>query len=128
MNRNNGAALTVIVVDDCRDIREMLRIVLEIRGYCVLEAENGQVAIELVKQKCPDLILMDLQMPVIDGLSATRILRECEEMWDVPIIAVSANPKDSHRRDALAAGCNEYVSKPIDFKHLGYLLSSLLAA
>ncbi|MGA9997706.1 MAG: response regulator [Pyrinomonadaceae bacterium] len=125
---DNGITITIIVVDDCEDIRDLLRTVLEMRGYSVLEAENGWAAIELAKRECPDLILMDLHMPVLDGLAATRRLRELDEICDVPIIAVSANPKDSHRDHAIAAGCNEYISKPIDFEHLDYLLSSLLAA
>jgi two-component system, cell cycle response regulator DivK len=128
MRENNGAALTIIVVDDCDDIRELLRVTLEMRGYLVLEAENGQVAVELAKQKCPDLILMDLNMPVLDGLAATRHLRELEEMCRVPIIAVSANSKDSHKADAFAAGCNEYLSKPVNFQELDHLLDNLLAA
>ena len=85
---------TIIVVDDCADIREMLRFMLERRGYLVLEAENGQAAVELAKQECPDLILMDLHMPVLDGLSATRLLRELDELCDVPIIAVSAHARE----------------------------------
>lgn len=125
---NNGDILTIIVVDDSSDIRLMMRITLEMRGYRVLEAENGQIAVELAKQKCPDLILMDLNMPVLDGLAATRVLRELKAMCRVPIIAVSANSKQSHKADALAAGCNEYLTKPVNFKELDHLLNSLLAA
>lgn len=128
MPDNNGDTLTIIVVDDSSDIRLMLRITLEMRGYRVLEAENGQVAVELAKRKCPDLILMDLNMPVLDGLAATRILRELEELCRVPIIAVSANTKESHQAAAFAAGCNEYMTKPVNFNELDNLLGSLLAA
>jgi two-component system, cell cycle response regulator DivK len=128
MLENDCVALTIIVVDDCEDIRMMLRVVLERRGYRVLEAENGRVAVELARRKCPDLILMDLDMPVLDGFAATRRLRELDELYRVPIIAVSANPKDAFQADALAAGCNEYISKPVDFDELGYLMNSLLAA
>lgn len=128
MRENNRECLIIIVVDDCEDIRLMLRFTLEMRGYCVLEAENGQVAVELVKQQCPDLILMDLDMPVLDGLAATRILRELEEMSDIPIIAVSANSKESYQTAACAAGCNEYLTKPVDFNELNHLLSRHLAA
>ena len=128
MRQSNRDGLIIIVVDDCDDIRSLLRVTLEMRGYLVLEAENGQVAVELAKQKCPDLILMDVNMPVLDGLAATRLLRELEEMCRVPIIAVSANSKDSHKADALAAGCNEYLTKPVNFKELDHLLISLLAA
>jgi CheY-like chemotaxis protein len=71
---------------------------------------------------------MDLDMPVLDGLAATRILRALAELCDVPIIAVSAHTIESHRADAFAAGCNEYLTKPVDFTRLDYLLNSLLAA
>jgi CheY-like chemotaxis protein len=113
-------------VDACADMRHMMGFVLKLRGYRVLEAEDGQAAIELAKQKCPDLILMDLQMPVHDGLSATRLLRRLDELCDAPVITVSSNSREGHLA-ALDAGCNEYLTKPIDFKRLDYLVSSLLA-
>jgi two-component system cell cycle response regulator DivK len=128
MHENNGDGLTIIVVEDCDDIRRMLRIKLQRRGYLVLEAENGQVAVELVKQKCPDLILMDLHMPVLDGLAATRILREHEELSQIPIIAISACPEENGQAQSRAAGCSGYLSKPVDFMVLDYLMTSLLAA
>jgi CheY-like chemotaxis protein len=128
MRENNGAGFTVIVVDDCEDIRLMLRVNLEYHGYLVLEAENGQVAIDLASLKCPNLILMDLNMPVLDGLVATRILRELKGMCDVPIIAISASPKEISQTAARAAGCNEYLSKPVNLKELDQMISSLLAA
>ena len=128
MCENNGVGLIIIVVDDCADIRLMLSIMLTLRGHRVLEAENGQVAIELAQCNCPDLILMDLYMPVLDGFAATRRLREIDELSHIPIIAVSANSNESHKADALAAGCNEYISKPINFEQLDHLLHSLLAA
>jgi two-component system, cell cycle response regulator DivK len=128
MPENNGTGPTVIVVDDCADIRELLRVVLEARGYHVLEAEDGRAAVELAKHKCPDLILMDLDMPVLDGLAATRLLRELAGLCDVPVIAVSAHTRETHRADAFAAGCNEYLTKPVDFAWLDHLLNSLLTA
>jgi CheY-like chemotaxis protein len=128
MLENNGVAPTVIVVDDCEDIRQVLRYVLEGRGCRVLEAENGLAAVELARRECPDLILMDLNMPVLDGLAATRLLRGLDGLCGVPVIAISAYPKESCQADAYAAGCNEYISKPVDFDELGYLLNSLLAA
>ena len=128
MLENNGVAPIVIVVDDCEDIRQVLRFTLEARGYRVLEAENGLAAVELAKRKCPDLILMDLNMPVLDGLAATRLLRQLDESCRVPIIAVSAYPIESCQADAFAAGCDEYISKPVDFEELNHLLNSLLAA
>ena len=124
----NSAALTVIIADDCVDIRLMLTIMLEIRGYRVLEAENGQVAVELARCHHPDLILMDLDMPILDGYTAACRIRQLDDVRHVPIIAVSASPKESHMPYALTAGCNDYISKPVDFKELDHLLSNLLAA
>lgn len=125
---NNGWTRTVIIVDDSADIREIFRVMLERHGFGVLEAVDGQAAVELARSKRPDLILMDINMPVLDGLEATRLLRRREGLFQVPIIAVSANPEESHRAAALAAGCNGYVTKPVDFARLGRLVNSLLAA
>lgn len=128
MPKDNGTGPVAIVVDDCADIREVLKCILEWRGYHVLEAEDGQAAVELARCKCPDLILMDLNMPVLDGLAATRIIREFAGPCAMTIVAVSANAIDTHRVAALAAGCNEYLTKPVDFARLDQLLNSLLAA
>lgn len=125
MPDNNGAGATVIVVDDSADIRDLLRYTLERRGCRVLEAENGREAVELAQRERPNLILMDLNMPVLDGLAATRILRGLAGMCDVPIIAISANGIESHRA-AFAAGCNEYLTKPVDLVRLDQLLNGLL--
>jgi CheY-like chemotaxis protein len=128
MRENNDGGLTIIVADDSSDIRQMLRFMLELRGYRVLEAGNGQEAVELAQLGCPDLILMDLNMPVLDGLTATRRLREHEEMCRVPIVAISANGKQSCHAAALAAGCNECLTKPVSLHELDHLLHRLLAA
>ena len=127
MSENKAAGFAILVVDDCEDIRLMLRAMLEMRGHCVLEAEDGQAAIELARRACPDLILMDLNMPVLGGLDATRRLRELEALRHTPIVAVSANPKDRCHAEALAAGCNEYLAKPVIFSQLDHLLGRFLA-
>jgi CheY-like chemotaxis protein len=125
---DNKVRLTVMVVDDNEDLREMLRYMVERLGYRVVEAENGHEAIEIARHKRPDLILMDLSMPVLDGLSATRLLREMEAMCDVPIVAISANRRDQSQAEALAAGCNEYLTKPVNFHQLHSLLGTWLPA
>ena len=125
---NNGARPTIMVVDDNEDLREMLRFMVERLGYQVVEAENGREAVELARRRCPSLILMDLCMPVMDGFAATRLLREIEEMFHVPIIAISANRREQSQADALAAGCNEYLTKPVNFHQLNNLLSNWLPA
>lgn len=125
---NKGARLTVMVVDDNEDLREMLRFMVERLGYHVVEAENGLEAIEIASRRCPDLILMDLCMPVMDGFAATRLLREIEDMCNIPIIAISANRRELSQDAALAAGCNEYLTKPVNFHQLNNLLSTWLHA
>jgi CheY-like chemotaxis protein len=128
MGVNKGARRTVMVVDDNEDLREMLRFMVERLGYTVVEAENGLEAIDIASRRCPDLILMDLSMPVMDGIEATRLLREIEDMCHIPIIAISANRKEQSQDAALAAGCNEYLTKPVNFHQLDNLLSSWLPA
>jgi two-component system, cell cycle response regulator DivK len=127
MDRDNGGAPpTVMVVEDFEDNRFMMRRLLEMSGYRVLEAVNGEEAIELAYKERPQLILMDLSLPQLDGLAATRRIRQYPDMKDVPIVAVSAHDTADFHADALAAGCNDYVTKPIDFDQLEALLSRLL--
>jgi two-component system cell cycle response regulator DivK len=118
--------LTVLVVDDDADIRELIRMVLTMKGCRVVEAADGRQALELAQQVHPALILMDLSMPVIDGYEATRRLKAQPELCGIPVIAVSAHCDPQHRQKALAAGCSECVGKPVDFNQLGELLKSLL--
>jgi CheY-like chemotaxis protein len=119
--------LTVMVVEDFEDNRFMMRRLLEMSGYRVVEAINGQEAVDKAGRERPDLILMDLSLPLLDGLAATRRIREQEELKKVPIVAVSAHDTADFHAEALAAGCNEYVTKPIDFDQLESLLSRLTA-
>jgi CheY-like chemotaxis protein len=121
-----AATATVLVVEDFEDNRFMMRRLLEMSGYQVLEATNGAEAVELAGREHPDLILMDLSLPVLDGLAATRRIRNQGGLSKVPIIAVSAHDTADFHAEALAAGCNDYVTKPIDFDQLESLLSRLL--
>jgi len=114
------------VVEDFEDSRYMLRQLLELAGYRVVEATDGEEAIELAVTRRPELILMDLSLPKLDGLSATRRIRQQQGLSHVPIVAVSAHDSPGTRTEALAAGCNEYVTKPIDFDQLSLLLHRLL--
>ena len=127
MSKSNNGDLTIMVVEHFEDNRFMMRRLLEMSGYRVVEAENGQEAVELARSEHPNLILMDLSLPVLDGLAATRRIREYTELRAVPIVAVSAHDTADFHADALAAGCNEYVTKPIDFGQLDDLLGRLLA-
>jgi CheY-like chemotaxis protein len=118
---------TVLVVEDFEDTREMIALELRYEGYEVVEAADGVSAVEMVKSRCPDLVLMDLSLPGRDGLSAAYRMRELEAMYHVPIVACSAHGADMHREVALAAGCDEYVTKPIDIALLKSLVARLLA-
>lgn len=122
----NNRQRVVMVVEDFEDNRFMMRRLLEMSGYRVVEAVNGEQAVEVARREQPHLILMDLSLPVLDGLAATRRIRQHEELRRVPIIAVSAHDTSDFHADALAAGCNDYVTKPIDFEQLESLLSRLL--
>ena len=126
MAEQNRDGLTVLVVEDFEDNRFMMRRLLEMSGYRVVEAVNGQQAVELAGTEHPDVILMDLSLPMLDGLAATRRIRERAGHTRVPIIAVSAHDSADFHAEALAAGCNEYVTKPIDFDQLVKLLERLL--
>ena len=126
MDSQNGSAPVVMVVEDFEDNRFMMRRLLEMSGYRVLEAINGEEAVELAHRERPQLILMDLSLPQLDGLAATRRIRQNADLRDVPIVAVSAHDTADFHADALAAGCNDYVTKPIDFDQLEALLTRLL--
>lgn len=115
---------TILVVDDFDDTRLLLRTWLERRGFRVVEAENGIQAINQAEAQAPDLIIMDIQMPELDGLSATRRIRK--SLDSVPILAVSAYGADQFREQALAAGCNEYVSTPFEPAALEGIIRSLV--
>lgn len=127
MGENNSRDLVVLVVEDIDDTRHFMRLELEERGYRVLEADNGEKAIEVATRELPDLILMDLSLPVLDGLEATARIREHAELSDTPIVAVTAHQETDLRADAQASGFTAYVTKPIDFNWLNDLLNTLLA-
>jgi CheY-like chemotaxis protein len=126
MVEEEKAVKTVLVVEDFEDNRFMMRRLLEMSGYRVIEAVNGQEAVDKAYTERPDLILMDLSLPHLDGLAATRRIRQYDGLGKVPIVAVSAHDTADFHADALAAGCNEYVTKPIDFDQLERLLSRLV--
>lgn len=117
---------TVLLVEDTEDNRFMMRRLLEMSGYHVIEATNGEEAVRLADSERPDLILMDLSLPVIDGLAATRAIRKLEGFKETPIVAVSAHDTSDFQGEALAAGCNSYITKPIDFSQLEILIARLL--
>ena len=117
---------TVLLVEDTEDNRFMMRRLLEMTGYRVVEAMNGEEAVKLAKKESPNLILMDLSLPVIDGIAATRLIRKLPDLESTPIIAVSAHDTSDFQSEAIEAGCNSYVTKPIDYGELEQLIAKLL--
>lgn len=106
----------------------MMRRLLEMAGYSVLEASDGEQAVRMAVESRPGLILMDLSLPKLDGLAATRQIRQKKGLKRIPIVAVSAHDSPESRTEALAAGCDEYVTKPIDFDMLHEVVQRFLPA
>ncbi len=117
---------TVLVVEDYDDARELISLWLTTSGYRVIEARDGVKAVEIARRECPDVVIMDMSLPTLDGLTATAAIRQIEELCDVPVIACSANDVQEWADKALAAGCNDFVSKPVDFAALEVVLKRLL--
>jgi CheY-like chemotaxis protein len=103
----------ILIVEDVEWNRDLLTQILEDQ-YEVLEATDGKQGLEKAKAEKPDLILMDMLLPEMNGMEVASAIRESEGIADVPIIAVTAQAMSGDREQALAAGCNDYVSKPID--------------
>jgi two-component system, cell cycle response regulator DivK len=119
--------LTILVVEDYEDASLAMRLALEDQGYRILEASDGEQAVRVAERERPEIVLMDLQLPVLDGLAATQRIRANPELSDTIIVAVTAHNEGDYRARALAAGCNAFVSKPIDFDWLKDLLDNLLS-
>jgi CheY-like chemotaxis protein len=109
----------ILYVEDNDDNAYMLKLRLELlEDFEVLVAENGEIGCEKAAAESPDLILMDLELPIVDGWEATRRLKSNPATRDIPIIALSSHALAGSREKALAAGCNEYDTKPVDFDRL----------
>jgi CheY-like chemotaxis protein len=119
----------ILYIEDNDDNVFMLKMRLELLGdFEVLAAENGEKGCEMAAMEQPDLILMDLEMPVVDGWEATRRLRGSPTTRDIPIIALSAHALGGEREKALAAGCDDFDTKPIEFDRLVGTLQRVLAS
>jgi CheY-like chemotaxis protein len=116
---------TVLIVEDYEDARVMMKVLVELCGYKAVEAQDGFEAIEKAKTYAPELIFMDLSMPKMDGISATREIRHIDGFATTPIVALTAYG-DLHGPEALEAGCNEVIPKPMDFERLQPLLDKYL--
>lgn len=118
-------AKTILIVEDYEDTRGFMKILLESYGYQVVEAADGIEAVDRFKSVHPDLILMDISLPVVDGLTATKTIREIADGEQIPIIAVTAFGNRYLQR-ALEAGCDALIDKPVDFDALEPVLSQYL--
>ncbi|MGI8734302.1 MAG: response regulator [Pyrinomonadaceae bacterium] len=121
-----GPKLNVLVVDDDDDIRFLIAKILRDEGYCVCEAASALDAEAAALLQTPDLILMDIGMPEVDGLSAVWRLRERKELQEVPVIIVSAYDSFDLRAEAAAEGCIGYLTKPLDPAVLKFVVSQAL--
>ena len=116
----------ILLVEDNEMNREMLSRRLSRRGFEVITATNGQASIEMAASQQPDLILMDLSLPVVDGWDATRRLKANPATRRIPVLALTAHAMDGEREKSLAAGCDEFDTKPIDIDRLLLKIWSLL--
>jgi two-component system, cell cycle response regulator DivK len=121
MNTVANASVTnrrILVVEDQEDNRRILRDLLTSRGYDLVEAEDGEKALAMAQDRRPDLILMDVQIPLLDGYEVTRRLKADPALRDIPIIVVTSYALSGDESKARAAGCNAYVSKPYSARQL----------
>ena len=121
--RPGARRVKVLVAEDHEDTRLMLRTLLEQRGLSVVEAGDGLAAVEAAVRECPDLILMDSGLPLLDGIAATRRIRGLPALSAVPIVFLSGHAGPQHREAALDSGCDDYVVKPFEFAHIDKVLS-----
>jgi CheY-like chemotaxis protein len=117
----------ILVVDDAADNVALLSLDLQQMGYRVVTATNGEEAVSVATAIVPNLILMDISMPRLDGLGATRKIREIEPLREVPVVAITAFDTEGFKRAAYDAGVSGYLTKPIDFNRMHQLIARLLA-
>lgn len=118
----------ILAVEDNEKNRRLLRMLLASDGHEVVEAADGEAALERAQEERPDLVIMDLQLPKLDGFEVTRRLKADTRLRDVPVLAVSAYAMASDRERGLAAGCDAYLSKPIDTRGLLRTVREMLQA
>ncbi|MCP4399428.1 MAG: response regulator [bacterium] len=126
MSADQSKATKILLAEDNQESYEMFSEYLEAWNYCVIRAQDGKEVIHIAREQHPDIILMDIQMPKMNGLEATRILKKDEELRHIPIIALTALAMGEDREHCLDAGVDAYVSKPVSLKKVMRLLESLL--
>lgn len=123
-----GPRPLVLVVEDNPVNLELVEAVLEREGYEVVSAVSAEEAVQRLQGLRPDLVLLDIQLPGLDGLGLTRLLKGDPATVDIPIVALTAHARQEDRQAALDAGCAEYISKPIDTRSLPAQLAAVLRA
>jgi CheY-like chemotaxis protein len=119
---------TILLVEDNEMNRDMLTRRLERKGYSVIAAQTGEQGVLVARSEKPDLILMDILLPGINGLETTRLLKNGEATHNIPIIALTAHALISDREQAFEAGCDDYDTKPVEFERLTEKIDKLLGA
>ena len=127
MNHEDAGKFLILVVDDAADNVAVISLALQHEGYRVVTASNGEEAISVAKATLPNLILMDISMPTLDGLAATRRLRQTGPLTHVPVVAITAFGTEGFQRAAYDAGVAGYLTKPIDFARMNQLVAGLLS-
>jgi len=116
MGKSEGTPGKILVVDDNQDSRELVLKILKGKGHQLIEAVDGEDALEKVAAEQPDLILMDISLPKIDGYEVTRRLKQNKKFASIPVIALTAHAMKGDKEKALASGCDDYISKPINVR------------
>jgi len=120
------AGAKVLYIEDNVENRTLVKRVLEVEGYVVLEADDGIDGLHIVREEAPDLILIDINLPEIDGYEITTRLRQMESLSNIPIVALTANVLKGDRERSLEAGCDGYIQKPIDVDLLPAQIAAFL--
>mgnify|MGYP001615120093 FL=1 len=116
----------VMVVEDNEKNRKLMRVVLKAKGYNVIEAATGEEALNILRNQKPDIILMDIQLPGIDGITLIKQIKETTALKDIPIIAVTAYAMKGDEEKIMEAGCDAYVSKPINTQELPLIVEKYI--
>lgn len=120
--------MNVLIIEDHATDRKLLSVVLNMEGHVVHERTSAEGAVEAILEVCPDIVLIDLRLPGVDGLTLIRQLKANEETRRVPVVVVTAYPEAYPREELLAAGCAGYIVKPIDTRELPRQLAELVEA
>jgi two-component system cell cycle response regulator DivK len=118
----------ILVIEDTPVNMELVTDLLEVAGYQVIQAETAETGIERARAEAPDLILMDIGLPGMDGLTATGILKQDQLTKDIPIIALTSHAMKENREGIMAAGCDDYIAKPIDTREFPKIVAGFIGS